>query len=195
MKIFLLSGLFVFALVLIFTINMSAHTESEQENVFLKMNRDLEEWNLSRLATVQSNRESKLSDFISDGCSGGLSEAWISFSKVFPQFKQHFGNKPPWETCCVSHDREYWLGDTEDGFGKRLQADILLSQCVLEYGTQNSKRLALKFNLSEEQIVTQFKITSELMYRAVRLGGQPCSYLPWRWGYGWPNCSLTKNTN
>ena len=26
------------------------------------------------------------------------------------------------------------------------------------------------------------------MYRAVRLGGVPCSALPWRWGYGWPEC-------
>jgi hypothetical protein len=29
---------------------------------------------------------------------------------------------------------------------------------------------------------------ADLMYRAVRLGGIPCSGLPWRWGYGWPAC-------
>ena len=29
---------------------------------------------------------------------------------------------------------------------------------------------------------------AELMYRAVRIGGIPCSGLPWRWGYGWPEC-------
>ena len=29
---------------------------------------------------------------------------------------------------------------------------------------------------------------ASLMYRAVRLGGIPCSGLPWRWGYGWPEC-------
>jgi len=190
MKISVSSSIFMVMLLFLLNIYMSAYAEPEQENTILKMNRDLEEWNLNRLSSVQADPKSELIEFETDGCSGGLSDAWVGFAKVFPQFKQHFGNQPPWESCCESHDRAYWQGDTENGFAKRLQADEVLRQCVLDYGTENSKRLADKFNLSEDQITAQFKLTSMLMYRAVRLGGKPCSYLPWRWGYGWPHCTL-----
>ena len=30
----------------------------------------------------------------------------------------------------------------------------------------------------------------ELMFIAVRIGGGPCTGLAWRWGHGWPPCSL-----
>jgi len=33
---------------------------------------------------------------------------------------------------------------------------------------------------------------AEIMYRAVRLGGAPCTTLPWRWGFGWPKCEKIK---
>ena len=33
-----------------------------------------------------------------------------------------------------------------------------------------------------------YEVIGDLMYRAVRIGGIPCSGLPWRWGYGWPEC-------
>ena len=33
-----------------------------------------------------------------------------------------------------------------------------------------------------------YETISEAMYQAVRAGGAPCSGLPWRWGYGWPQC-------
>ena len=29
---------------------------------------------------------------------------------------------------------------------------------------------------------------ADLMYRAVRIGGVPCTGLPWPWDYGWPEC-------
>jgi len=180
-------------LILFLSINTPLHADSEEENLILKMNRDLEEWNLNRLSAVQSDPKSKLSRFTTDGCSGGLSDAWNGFAKIFPEFKQHFSDSPPWESCCVTHDRAYWKGETDNGFDKRLQADQTLGQCVFDYGTENSKRLAQKFNLSEDQILTQFQLTSTLMYRAVRVGGKPCSYLPWRWGYGWPHCNLIED--
>jgi len=169
-----------------------AGSEPEPENIIVKMNRDLENWNLSRLALTQSASESKLINFKTDGCSGGLSDAWNGFAKIFPEFKQHFSDRPPWESCCVTHDRAYWKGEIEDGFVKRLHADKTLRQCVLNYGTENSRRLASKFNISEENILTQINLTSTLMYHAVRLGGMPCSFLPWRWGYGWPHCEILK---
>ena len=158
----------------------------------LKMNRDIEEWNLTQLASIQLDPKMKRVEFETDGCSGGLSDAWNGFAKTFTGFKKHFSDRPPWEYCCVTHDRVYWKGDTEDGFNKRLLADKMLRQCVLDYGSENSNRLAKKYNLSEEKILSQIKLTSTLMYHAVRLGGKPCSYLPWRWGYGWPHCVLLK---
>ena len=33
-----------------------------------------------------------------------------------------------------------------------------------------------------------YEAISELMYRAVRIGGIPCTNQPWRWGYGWQQC-------
>ena len=192
MNIIVFTGFLILTLFLFFSINMSVYAGSEQENVILKMSRELEEWNIKRLSAVQSDPKSNLREFETDGCSGGLSDAWLGFGKILPQFQQHFGNRPPWELCCVNHDRAYWQGVTENGFSKRLQADQELKQCVYDYGTENSKRLAAKFNLSEDKIVSQFKLTSILMYRAVRLGGKPCSYLPWRWGYGWPHCALSQ---
>jgi len=169
-----------------------AGSEPESESVILKMNRDLENWNLSRLALIQSAPESKLIEFETDGCSGGLSGTWNGFAKTFPEFKQHFSDRPPWEPCCVTHDRAYWKGEIDGGFDKRLQADKTLRQCVFDYGIENSTRLASKFNISEENILTQINLTSTLMYHAVRLGGKPCSFLPWRWGYGWPHCEILK---
>jgi len=181
---------FKLSLLLFLAIQIPVSAQTEQENIFLKMNRDLEEWNLEQLAHVQDDSKSKLASFETDGCSGGLSDAWKGFARISLNFKKLLSDRPPWELCCVTHDRAYWKGDTENGFDKRLQADKALGQCVFDYGIANSKGLAAKFNVTEEKVLGQFKITSKLMYRAVRLGGKPCSYLPWRWGYGWPHCKL-----
>ncbi len=162
----------------------------EQENVILKMNRDLEEWSLEQLAKIQADPKSKKVKFVSDGCSGGLSAGWNSFADAFPDFKQHFGERPPWEYCCTSHDKDYWQGETEDGFNKRLKSDRILRQCVKDWGKNNSKRLAEKFNQSQATIESQVNATAELMYQTIRIGGKPCSFLPWRWGFGWPHCAL-----
>lgn len=35
-----------------------------------------------------------------------------------------------------------------------------------------------------------FNVIAELMFWAIRLGGQPCSLLPRRWGYGGPGCAF-----
>ena len=32
-------------------------------------------------------------------------------------------------------------------------------------------------------------MSADMMYRAVRIGGGPCTGLPWRWGNGWPGCN------
>ena len=40
----------------------------------------------------------------------------------------------------------------------------------------------------QSTVETLYAANAELMYSAVRIGGIPCSALPWRWGYGWPEC-------
>lgn len=68
-----------------------------------------------------------------------------------------------WKECCLKHDIAYWQGGTQE---ERLKADLAFKSCV-ENKTGDST-------------------LAELMYDAVRVGGEP--YFPtwYRWGYGWP---------
>ena len=154
------------------------------------LDRQLEEMQMARLAEIQTNKVNKLVEFTTDGCSGGLSAGWETLSKHVPAFQKKFGDHPPYEFCCVAHDRAYWRGETVQGFAKRQQADAALRQCVMEYGREHRREFAQEFTMSEQTIVQNFTVISDMMYYAVRLGGKPCSYLPWRWGYGWPECPL-----
>ena len=68
-----------------------------------------------------------------------------------------------WKECCLKHDIAYWQGGTEE---EREAADIAFRECVKKK-TGNAE-------------------LAEVMYQAVRKGGDP--YFPtwYRWGYGWP---------
>ena len=135
----------------------------------------------------------RLSEFATDGCSGGLSAGWEQIASFFPEFAANHGQEPPWQACCIAHDRVYHRGGAgsaaaEQSFDRRKQADLELSACVVETGVARSGELREIYGLSEAQIEGLYVSISELMYRAVRLGGIPCTNLPWRWGYGWPPC-------
>ncbi|NNC63711.1 MAG: hypothetical protein HKN84_02915 [Gammaproteobacteria bacterium] len=137
--------------------------------------------------------ESSLNAFSTDGCSGGLSAGWEQIAARFPEFAANHGREPPWQACCVSHDRAYHSGgadsiSAEESFERRKEADLRLSACVVETGVARSGELGELYGLTEAQIRGLYLSISELMYRAVRLGGIPCTDLPWRWGYGWPLC-------
>ena len=134
-----------------------------------------------------------LNAFTTDGCSGGLSSAWAEFSARFPEFAQAHGERPPWEDCCVAHDRQYHGGGADsdsatDSFSSRKQADLDLMQCVVDTGMSRADGLRETYGISESQARVLYVGIAESMYRAVRLGGVPCTELPWRWGYGWPLC-------
>ena len=75
----------------------------------------------------------------------------------------NFEDPELWKECCRLHDLAYWRGGTKE---EREQADIALRKCV-EKKTGNAE-------------------LAEIMYHAVRTGGEP--YFPtwYRWGYGWP---------
>ena len=68
-----------------------------------------------------------------------------------------------WKECCLKHDVAYWKGGTEE---ERETADLAFKECVLKK-TGNAD-------------------LAELMYQAVRNGGEPYYPTWYRWGYGWP---------
>ena len=68
-----------------------------------------------------------------------------------------------WKECCLKHDIAYWQGGTKE---EREAADIAFRECV-QKKTGNAE-------------------LAELMYQAVRTGGEPYYPTWYRWGYGWP---------
>lgn len=140
----------------------------------------------------EAKQGQKIMAFTTDGCSGGLSEGWQYIAVTFPAFQRKFGDRPVWEHCCVEHDKAYWQGETLHGYEKRREADLVMKKCVIASATQHKQRLAQEFNISETQVDKAFVIAADLMYRAIRIGGKPCSIFSWRWGYGWPACHILK---
>lgn len=148
----------------------------------------------ARLAAAKAKPGARLSAFESDGCSGGLSVGWDHIASVVQRFRNAHGARPPWEACCVEHDRLYHPGGSagtpaERSFAARLEADVALKVCVRAFGEVRADELAALYDVSPDTVRTIYTRISELMFWAVRLGGAPCTGLPWRWGYGWPECA------
>lgn len=148
----------------------------------------IEETNMERLHAQQTRPGVSIDEFHSDGCSGGLSDSWKTLARVWPELSHAIGEQPPWEACCIDHDRAYWRGESIDGFEKRLQADSRLHQCVEQSGEQQAEQIARRLGVPRAEIDEIIRLTAELMFQAVRLGGGPCTGLDWRWGHGWPPC-------
>jgi len=153
----------------------------------------LELYRHEKLAAVKQQAQEQLAPFASDGCSGGLSIGWNFLADHIDQVQEIHGDLPPWESCCISHDRAYHTAGpktsgAEDSFAARRAADEQLRQCVLETGIERAPELSAEYGISVEETQRIYTVIGALMYRAVRLGGVPCSGLPWRWGYGWPEC-------
>ncbi len=149
------------------------------------------------LVKTRTSAGAELTAFVSDGCSGGLSVGWAFVSKAFPAVARHHGDKPPWERCCLAHDGLYHTGgptdaDAEMSFEARRDADEQLRRCVIEVGQERTEDLATAYGLSRERVALLYRTIAEIMYGAVRLGGAPCTPLPWRWGFGWPQCGKTR---
>ncbi len=155
--------------------------------------RSLETSRHERLLARIAENDAVISGFTTDGCSGGLSNAWEQFSARFPELEVRHGELPPWQECCVTHDRHYHTGgagtlSASESFERRKQADLDLKTCVVDTGVRRSAAFQDIYGLTEAQVRGLYEVVSETMYRAVRLGGIPCTSQPWRWGYGWPQC-------
>ncbi|MBB96556.1 MAG: hypothetical protein CML68_18405 [Rhodobacteraceae bacterium] len=146
-----------------------------------------------RLMSVMAENEP--SPFVTDGCSGGLSVGWSFAAEAFPGFADLHGNRPPWEECCITHDRAYHdpdALDAEASFTARRAADVTLRACVVASAQERSEELQAAYGLTPEGVVQVYKGIADTMFNAVRLGGGPCTLLPWRWGYGYPLCPLVE---
>ncbi len=134
-----------------------------------------------------------LAPFTTDGCSGGMSEMWSWMAQQFPEFAQAHDDLPPWQGCCITHDRAYHnAGGTstpEASFDARLVADEELRACVQATAQTRGAELTRLYGLGPDQVAMAYDAIAAAMFRAVRLGGGPCSGLPWRWGYGFAQCS------
>ena len=154
--------------------------------------RALERSSHETLVALIERSDTTLAPFQTDGCSGGLSEAWQRVAGQFPNFSQVHHSSPPWEACCRIHDRAYHdaanVSDSADSFEARLTADLALRSCVISASTDRVDALVEVYDVSPEKIEKAYESIAETMYLAVRIGGAPCSGLPWRWGYGYPTC-------
>ena len=158
-----------------------------------QLERQLEMYRHTDLLARQAMPDSTLAAFTTDGCSGGLSIGWEYLAGQVDGIREYHGVRPPWEDCCIAHDRLYHAGaatdaTTEASFAARKQADLALLACVVETGNTRTAELSSEYDVSPETVHILYATIAELMYRAVRVGGVPCSGLPWRWGYGWPEC-------
>ena len=153
-----------------------------------------------QLSRFQVNQEF-LVPFSSDGCSGGLSAGWQMVSQTLSPVVASLPLQPPWQHCCVAHDRLYWSGSGANGAELRLVADQQLKACVLATDPQTVLASADQQQVKpgfageirqrlETELQRMMPVVAELMFQAVRPGGLPCSGLPWRWGYGWPQCGV-----
>ena len=147
-----------------------------------------------RLVEVMDKVGHTPAPFVTDGCSGGLSTAWDLIADLLPAFAETHEEHPPWEACCVTHDRAYHAAggarSAEESYRARFVADEALRTCVLDTGARRMQHLSETYDLSEGRIASAYGIIADAMFDAVRLGGGPCSGLPWRWGYGYPGCLL-----
>jgi hypothetical protein len=146
------------------------------------------------LVSIKSSAGSSLAEFTTDGCSGGLSAGWEFLGSRIDRLGEIHGDQPPWQACCISHDQLYHTAEPLDAtreasFEARRDADLTLKACVIETAEERTPELVEEYDLSPEQVSLLYETVANLMYRAVRLGGMPCSGLPWRWGYGWPECN------
>jgi hypothetical protein len=173
----------------LWTFPAGAQTE---ETTLQSLKRGIETPAHRALMSVIDEAKGVPSEFVTDGCSGGLSSTWTVVADLFPDFREAQGSSPPWEACCVVHDLSYHNAGgatgADESFALRLLADEALRQCVIDEGAGRAAAIAVEYNVTEAQVGLAYQAIADAMFNAVRFGGGPCSGLPWRWGFGYPGC-------
>jgi hypothetical protein len=193
LKCFIGFGLVLLTALSAVPVPAQAQESAERAPLIESLESQLELSRHRQLVEQKQSQDTELTPFTTDGCSGGLSAGWRYFSETIDLLEENHGEAPPWESCCVSHDREYHRAggrslSAEESFAARLKADESLRRCVLDTGNERAPELFQQYGMSADEVEDVYVIIANLIYRAVRIGGIPCSGLPWRWGYGWPAC-------
>lgn len=145
-----------------------------------------------KLLEVMGAEGTTLAPFTTDGCSGWQSAAWSFAAEKISIFEEAHGELPPWEACCVVHDRAYHEAggalEALQSLRARQEADEALAACVRDTAAARQQELGEIYSMSPEAVVRVYGLIAEAMHGAVRLGGAPCTGLSWRWGYGYPDC-------
>lgn len=180
-------------IVLLFSTHTSAEEPDKPKPGLDAQERRLEMGRHEQLVARRAHPDSVLAEFTTDGCSGGLSVGWEYLAGNIQRFHATHGTRPAWESCCIMHDQAYHTGGlleatAAESFEARKEADLALKACVLETGVKRTPELSAEYNVSARDVEILYAAIADLMYRAVRIGGMPCTGLPWRWGYGWPEC-------
>lgn len=165
---------------------------AQEQSTFSDVSRGFEMPAHRSLMALMATQGTELAPFETDGCSGGMSWSWRVVADVFPDFEVLQGAHPPWEACCVTHDRAYHdaggVTGAAESYAARLAADNALKHCVADPSAIEIDRVASLYDVPRERAVFAYNLIAEAMFNAVRFGGGPCSGLPWRWGYGYPGC-------
>jgi hypothetical protein len=147
-----------------------------------------------RLESIRSDGNATLNLFETDGCSGFQSQSWEFIATKIPAFERAHKKRPPWESCCVTHDIAYHIGgfnrDASASFLARIRADQKLRKCIIQTAKDRDTELSEIYGMKPTLVKSAYTTIANAMFLAVRLGGAPCSGLPWRWGYGYENCGL-----
>jgi hypothetical protein len=172
----------------------AAAAEDAEQGALAELRRSVEMPVHHVLVATILDPDTALAPFATDGCSGGLSSTWAVVADLFPDFSAAHDGRPPWEACCVAHDRRYHDADgsteARQSYDARLAADEELRRCVLAAGEARIPDLARHYDVPETQVGLAYGAIGDALFNAVRFGGAPCSGLPWRWGYGYPDCLL-----
>lgn len=183
-----------FAFLAIFLVGATtAHAQSAFfEDSVVAVGRFFEDPQHEKLLGVMAEVDWTPTAFETDGCSGGMSAAWAPVAGILPSLAEEYQDAPPWESCCIIHDRAYHNSgkaeDASESFNARLAADVALMQCVLKDGEERREAIANEFSSQPDVVDKAYSVIANGMFSAVRLGGGPCSGLSWRWGYGYPTC-------
>jgi hypothetical protein len=185
--------IFISATIILSIGSCNAEENSTAETKPSSIEHKLEIGRHEKLAAIKKQPHSYLADFTTDGCSGGLSAGWEFLASKVQNMQRVHGYLPPWERCCIEHDKLYHSAGTkntsaEESLTLRHQADMDLKNCVLDTGKMRAPMLAEEYEISAREVEIIYAAIAELMYQAVRLGGMPCTGFSWRWGYGWPSC-------
>lgn len=183
---------FIASIAVFMCVTVANSEENTPVDTTVSLSKNLEMPAHRALLRVRKTPDTSLSVFVTDGCSGGLSSSWSVIAGRFPAFAKAHQTAPPWENCCVVHDRVYHNAgnspDADASYTARLSADKALQSCVSQTAEQRENELIEQYGLTSSEIQSAYATIAASMYIAVRLGGGPCTGLPWRWGFGYPNC-------